>query len=145
MKVFISGIIQGSNKGKGIQGQGYRQTIINAVSDRHPEAEILDPVTLFPDSVEYDTQRAKQVLFELADLAASTDLLIAFLPEASMGTALEMMRAYDNGKAIVTISNMEKNWFINAVSDKILPSLDAFCDWVQHTNLAELVGTGKGA
>ena len=139
MKIYLSGIMQGSIKGQGVQGQGYRQVISEAVRILHPDAEIYDPFLLFPDSVEYDDQRSKQVLFELADEAASADIVIAYLPEASMGTTLEMIRAYDNGKTIISISPMEKNWFIRAVSAKIFSSLDDFCAWIQQTHLAELV------
>ena len=139
MKIFIGGIMQGSEKGAGILEQDYRQTIRNAVKFRHPEVEIVDPFLLFPDSVTYDDQRAKRVLFEMGAEAGSADILIVYLPAASMGTALEMVRAYDNGKVIICISPMEKNWLIRALSTKIFPSLDEFRGWVQQTNLTELI------
>ena len=139
MKIFISGIMQGSKIGHGIQGQGYRQVIVDAVKVRHPNAEIVDPFSLHPNSVDYDDQRSRQALFELADAAASADILIAYLPQASMGTALEMIRSYDNGKTIFSISPMEKNWFIYAVSAKIFLSLDDFCAWIHQIHLAELI------
>jgi len=139
MKIYISGVMQGSIKGQGIQGQGYRQIISDAIKVLHPNAEIYDPFSVFPDSVAYDDQRAKEVLFEMADAAAAADLVIAYLPEASMGTALEMIRAYDNGKTIISISTLEKNWFIRAVSAKIFPSLDDFCAWIAQTHLSELI------
>jgi hypothetical protein len=135
--------MQGSKKGKGIQGQGYRQVISDAIKFRHPDAEIYDPFLVFPDSVEYDDQRAKQVLFTIADEAASSDIVISYLPEASMGTAMEMIRAYDNGKTVISISTMEKNWFILAVSAKIFPSLDDFCTWIHQTHLGELIPESK--
>lgn len=139
MKIFIAGVMQGSIKGKGIQMQGYRQVISDALKIRHPDAEIFDPFSVFPDSVEYDDQRAKQVLFLLADQAASADVVIAYLPEASMGTGLEMIRAYDNGKTVISISSMEKNWFVRAISTKIFPSLEDFCTWIHQTHLGELI------
>lgn len=141
MKIFIAGIMQGSTKGHGIQEQNYRQLISKAVQIQHPEAEIVDPFSLFPDSVTYDDARAKQVLFELAAEAGTSDIVIAYLPKASMGTALEMIRAYDNGKTIISISPMEANWVIRAVSTKIFPSLDDFLDWVSQTHLEELLNT----
>jgi len=64
--------------------------------------------------------------------------VIAYLPEASMGTALEIIRAYDNGKTIISISPMEENWVIRAVSAKIFPTLDEFCNWIQQAQLQEL-------
>jgi hypothetical protein len=143
MKVFIAGIMQGSIKGHGIQEQDYRQQIREAVAVLHPEAEIIDPFSLFPDSVTFEDQRAKQVLFEMADEAGSADILIAYLPKASMGTALEMIRAYDNGKTIISISPMEVNWVIRAVSAKIFPTLDEFLHWVQQNELEKFVLNAK--
>ena len=143
MKIYISGIMQGSKKGQGIQEQDYRQVLRDAVKIHHPDAEIYDPFLRFPDSVEYDDRRAKEVLFELAAEAGTSDVVIAFLPKASMGTALEIIRAYDNGKTIICISPMEKNWFINAVSSKIFLTLDEFCTWLSQTHLAELVNASK--
>ena len=143
MKIYLSGVMQGSIKGKGIQEQGYRQVISDAVKVLHPDAEIYDPFSVFPNSVEFDEHRAKQTLFAMAEEAATSDIVIAYLPEASMGTALEMVRAYDCGKTIISISTLEKNWFIGAVSAKIFTSLDEFCDWIHQTDLAELIGKFK--
>lgn len=139
MKIFIAGIMQGSIQGMGIQTQDYRQIIGEAVKINHPAAEIVDPYSLFPNSVEYDDQRAKQTLFAMAAEAGSSDMLIAYLPEASMGTTLEMVRAYDNGKYIISITPMKKNWVVRSMSAQIFPTLDAFCDWVQKADLVSLV------
>lgn len=138
MKIYIAGVMQGSKKGRGIQKQRYRQVISDAVKICHPDAEIVDPFSLFPDSVSYDDQRAKETLFAMADEAESADFVIAYLPEASMGSALEMIRAYEKGKTIISISPMEKNWFIRAVSAKIFPTLEEFCAWINQTHLADL-------
>ena len=139
MKIYIAGIMQGSRKDQDIQGQDYRQLIREAVKIHHSDAEIVDPFSLFPDSVEYDERRAKQVLFEMAAEAGASDIVIAYLPKASMGTALEIIRAYDNGKTIISISPMEKNWLIRAVSAKIFPSLGEFCTWARQTHLVEFI------
>jgi hypothetical protein len=139
MKIYISGVMQGSIKGHGIQGQGYRQIITDAIRVQHPDAEIFDPFTAFPDSVSFDQKRATEVLFFMSDEAASSDIVIAYLPEASMGTALEMVRAYDNEKVVLTITSLQKNWFIWAISEKIFLSLDEFIEWVQATDLAKLI------
>ena len=139
MKIYISGVMQGSIKGDGIQEQGYRPIITEGIKVLHPEAEIFDPRAAFPDSPSFDDDRAKQALFFMADEAASSDVVIAYLPEASMGTALEMIRAYDNGKLVITITSLEKNWFIKGVSAKIFHSLDEFGSWIQQTDLYELI------
>ena len=144
MKIYIAGIMQGSKMGHGIQRQGYRQRIHEALKIHQPDAEIIDPFSLFPDSVTYDDQRARQVLFEMAAEAGSSDIVIAYLPKASMGTAMEMIRAYDNAKTIISISPMEKNWFIRAVSAKIFTSLDAFLEWARQTHLSVLIEAPTG-
>ena len=77
MKVFIAGIMQGSKQGAGIHGQDYRRVIGDAVRGRHPEAQIVDPFALHPDSVAYGDGRAKEVLFALAAEAGSADVVIA--------------------------------------------------------------------
>jgi hypothetical protein len=41
--------MQGSVKGQSIQEQDYRQLIRDAVKSQHPDAEIVDPFSLFPD------------------------------------------------------------------------------------------------
>jgi hypothetical protein len=144
MKVFIAGIMQGSKKGKGIHEQDYRRTIRDAILARYPEAEVVDPFSLFPDSVDYDDGRAKEVLFAMAAEAGSSDILIAYLPSASMGTALEMISAHEAGKLVISITPMEKNWFILAYSAETLPSLDAFYDWMARVDLEELIAISRG-
>ena len=143
MKIFIAGIMQGSKKGMGIHKQDYRRIISDALRARYPEAEIVDPFSLFPDSVDYDERRAKEVLFAMGAEAASSDLVIAYLPSASMGTALEMIRAHDNGGTVISISPMEKNWFVQAISAEMFPSLDEFLAWAATADLEGLIG-GNG-
>jgi hypothetical protein len=139
MKIFIAGIMQGSKTGKGMQDQNYREMISDVIKNKHPNLEIVDPFTLFPDSVEYGDQKAKQVLLSMASEAGSSDLLISYLPEASLGTALEMIRAYDNNRPILCISPLEKNWFIKAVSSKIFINLEEFLIWVRKRGLSEYI------
>jgi len=139
MRVFVAGIMQGSMQDRSLHRQDYRRRIREPIQVHHPEAEIVDPFSLFPDSAEFDDAQAKEVLFQLAAEAAASDLVIAFLPQASMGTALEMIRAYDNGKPIVTITPMENNWLIRAMSAEILPSLEAFDSWASQADLSNLI------
>lgn len=139
MNIFISGVMQGSIKGAGIQEQSYRQRITEIVQNHHPDVEIVDPFMLFPDSVSFDDEKAKETLFTLVDIAANADMIVAYLPEASMGTAMEMLRAYDKSKPIVTITPMDKNWFILTMSNKIFPSFGEFKNWVQITDLEKWV------
>ncbi len=144
MRVFIGGIIQGSVRGQSINDQGYRQTIGRMIRARHADAEIVDPLALFPDSVDYDDDRARQVFFDLVEEATRADVVIAYLPEASMGTALEMVRAYDAGTPVVSISPMAFNWFVRFLSRRVFPTLEAFDDWLRAGGLEAVVNSTDG-
>jgi hypothetical protein len=56
------------------------------------------------------------------------DLVVSFIPEASMGSAIEMWQAYCAGIPIVTISDLTNNWVVKLLSTKIYTSLDEFVD-----------------
>lgn len=144
MRVFIGGIMQGSMQEQSINDQDYRQTIGQMVGAQHPDAEIVDPLALFPDSVDYDDDCARRVFFALAGEAARADVVIAYLPEASMGTALEMVRAYDVGTPVVSISPMTHNWFIRFLSRRVFPTLEAFDDWLRTGGLEAIVDSKDG-
>ena len=141
MRIFIGGVMQGSHQGKGINDQSYRQTIVQMVKARHPAAEIIDPWALFPDSIDYGDDRARQVLYEMAEEAARADAVVAYLPEASMGTALEIVRACDAGTPVICISPLAENWFIRCFSQRVFSSLEAFGDWVNANGLATVVNS----
>jgi len=62
----------------------------------------------------------------MPDHAAASDLLIAFVPTASMGTALEMYVAHERGVPVVTISPLAENWVVRALSRRVYPDLPDF-------------------
>jgi len=92
-----------------MEGQQYREVIRKAIIANHPEVEIIDPFSLNPNSIDYDGLKASRVLFKMAEEASNSDVIIACLPEASMGTALEMVRGYDKHKTIISITPMVDN------------------------------------
>lgn len=141
MQVFIAGIMQGSRLDHYIGDQDYRQIIAEALLEHHPDVEIVDPNELHPNGVDYDDQMAKTTLLAMADLAAQADLVVAYAPQASMGTAIEMWQAFQAGVPLVTISPMAANWVVKHLSSAVLPDLDAFRVWVADggfDNLADL-------
>ncbi len=141
MRVFIGGIMQGSRRDDLIHGQDYRQAITESVLAHHPWAEIIDPNEIHPNGVDYDTETARATLFDMLECAAAADVTVAYLPQASMGTALEMWQAHQAGKPVVTISPMSANWVVRFVSDVILPDLPAFEAWVARGELKALLGS----
>jgi len=131
MRVFIGGVMQGSKQGKGIADQDYRRRITEVLLDRWPDVEVVDPYTLHPNSVEYDDAAAKETLFAMVDMAAHSDLVIAYVPTASMGTTMEMYAAYRHGVPVITISPMTENWVVRALSRRVFPDLTSFLAAVQ--------------
>ncbi len=137
MRVFIAGIMQGSRNDADIEGQDYRREIAQVIGRHIPDAEVLDPFKLHPDSVTYGPEQAKQTLLELATLAGQVDVLVAYVPSASMGTAIEMWYAYQGGARVYTISPMVDNWVVLSFSECIFPDMAAFVEFVASGELNE--------
>jgi hypothetical protein len=131
MKVFIAGIMQGSRLDKDVEDQGYRERIASAIRARVPDTDILDPWALHPDSPTYDFERGKQVYLSLNDAAARAEVLVAYVPQASMGTAIEMWQAFQAGARIYTISPLTENWVVKFLSDRVFATLDEFIQFVE--------------
>jgi len=138
MRVFIAGIMQGSRQDRFIEDQAYRQAIAAAVRSYDPAAEIVDPNELHPHAVDYEDEQARATLLELIDMASRADLVVAYAPRASMGTAIEMWEAFRARVPVVTISPMGANWVIRFLSDALLPDLPAFREWVAGGGLSSL-------
>lgn len=134
MRVFLAGVMQASLPGKGIVDQGYRNAIGDALLAKWPDLDVVDPLVLHPNSVEYDDETARETLFALITLATTCDLVIAYVPQASMGTALEMNAAYQAGIPVTAISPMRENWVIRAVSDRVFHDLQSFMAFLATLN-----------
>ncbi len=131
MRVFIGGVMQGS-RNSGIEDQDYRLEITKALVARWPDVQIIDPVVLHPNSVTYDDTMARETLFELAELASQSDVLIVYLPQASMGTALEMYMAYQQGVPVLAITPLTENWVVRAVARQVFPDIAAFVEHIRR-------------
>lgn len=145
MRIFIAGIMQGSRLDRYIDDQDYRRLIAEAIQKQQSNVEIVDPNDLHPNGVDYDDEMARQVLLEMADLAAQCDLVVAYAPRASMGTAIEMWQAFQAGVPIVTVSPMAANWVVRHLSDVLVPDLDAFRGWVAAGGLVQFLGNDTEA
>ncbi|HIP97717.1 MAG TPA: hypothetical protein EYH32_10935 [Anaerolineae bacterium] len=143
MQIFIAGIMQGSREGKGISEQSYRRTITEAILARYPAIEIVDPFTLHPSSVGYDPEEGRRTFFDMAARAARADLLVAYVPEASMGTAIEMWQAYQAAVPVLTISPLAENWVVKFLSARIFPTMAAFTAFVADGGLDEFMDENR--
>jgi hypothetical protein len=73
----------------------------------------------------YDDASARATLLAMLDLAHHSDLVIAYLPTASMGTALEIFTAERAGVPVVAVSPMVHNWVLRAFARRIYPDLES--------------------
>lgn len=144
MRVFISGVMQGSRQDHDVHAQDYRQVIAEAVRARRPEVEIIDPWAMNPGAVNYSPRQAKETLLQEITMASACDVMVAYVPQASMGSSLEMWAAYQNGAPIHTISAMARNWVIQSLSTQVHPSLEAFLAFVEGGGLDETLDGHRG-
>lgn len=124
MKVFIAGIMQGSRNDKKIFTQNYRTRIIEMIRQKYGQnIEFIDPDETDPDRLSYNTAQAKEMFIKYCHIAGTVDLLISYIPKASMGSAIEMWSAYSNNIPIITISPLEHNWVVKSLSNEIFSSI----------------------
>ena len=124
MKVFLAGIIQGSLVEAEIHRQDWRRPIQAALA-KVEGAEVYCHYTRHPNSITYEQPQICETLAEGNRLAGACDVLIAYVPSASMGTAIEMYEAHRGGAVVLTVSPMAANWVIRAYSDRIFPDVAA--------------------
>ena len=130
--IFIAGIIQGSRKGKVLHNQDYRKDLKRILNKYFPEARIIDPVAVHPESVYYTYETGKKVFHDSIKEALSSDLVIAYLPEASMGTAIEMWECHRKKVPVWTISPLRENWVVKFLSKKVFSSLNDFESYLKR-------------
>jgi hypothetical protein len=130
MRVFIAGVMQGSRTDDRVSDQSYRAAITRILTERIDGVRIIDPWALHPDSEGYNVERAHETFLEMSALAGQADVVVAYLPEASMGTAIEIWEAYRNGATILTISGMSDNWVVKLLSTQVFPTIAAFEQFV---------------
>ncbi|MBN2217291.1 MAG: hypothetical protein JW719_07930 [Pirellulales bacterium] len=126
MQIFLAGIIQGSLAEPVVHCQDYRRRLKELLAKHLPDACVYDPVAGHADSIQYDDATGRTVFTHHAQMCREVDVLLAFVPEASMGTAIEMWEAYRHGAAVIVISPLAVNWVIRFFSHAIFPDLDAF-------------------
>ena len=126
MRVFQAGIMQGSHRGAILHAQDYRGHLKQLVLRHLPQSEVYDPLADHSDSVNYDEETGRSVFYRHNRMCGEVDVVLAFVPEASMGTAIEMWEAYRNGRAVIAISPLEHNWSVKYCSHAVYPDVRSF-------------------
>ena len=139
LRVFICGIIQGSHSGLDVHGQDYRKRIKDLIKQHLPSAEVYCPVSVHPESPTYDDEKAFEVLEESVEAAKRSHLLIAYLPEASMGSAIEMWEAKRAGVRVVSVTPLRENWVVRYTSDLVVGSIDEFAHLLESSTVQTLL------
>lgn len=125
MKVFLAGIMQGSHLGAVMHHQGYRGRLRELLNRHWPDAEVYDPLADHQQSLDYDVDQGRAVFLHHNQMCSETDVLIAFVPEASMGTAIEMWEAWKHGRVVIAISPLSHNWAVRYCSHLLFPDVES--------------------
>ncbi len=130
-KIFLAGIIQGSSKDDSIHSQDYRREIISAVNGSFPNAVIFDPFEGHENSIEYDDELGKKTFLAAIDQIKNCDLMIAYLPHASLGTAIEIWECYKLGIPVWIITTMKANWVVRFCSEKVFENINTLGEYLR--------------
>ncbi len=139
MHIFIAGVMQGKRLDDQVDDQSYRQRITESLKKHLPEVHISDPWALNPGSVYFDETTARQTFMDMTALAGTADLLIAYLPTVSMGTAMEMWQAYQEGTYIVAVTPHKHQWAIRFTADEIVPDLDSLFAKIEDGSFSRIL------
>jgi hypothetical protein len=126
MRVFLAGIMQGSLSAAEVHDQDYRSRLRALLARHWPEMTPYDPWADHSDSLDYSPERAREVFLKHNRMCGECDLIIAYVPQASMGTAIEMWEAYRASVPVVTISPLTLNWAIKFTSRAVYTDWEAF-------------------
>ena len=126
MQIFLAGIMQGSHLGAILHHQGYRERLKSLLAAHLPGANVYDPLADHSNSLEYEEDQGRRVFLHHNQLCGQVDVLLAVVPEASMGTAIEMWEAYQHGRVVVTISPLKHNWAVKFLSHLLYEDVEAF-------------------
>ncbi len=136
MRFFLAGIMQGSHLGFVLHNQDYRARIKSLLVEHIPGADVYDPLTDHSNSLDYDERQGREVFWHHNRLCREVDVVLAFVPEASMGTAIEMWEAYEHGRLVVTVSPLKHNWAVKFLSHILYGDLAEFEQAVRDGTLA---------
>lgn len=119
MRVFLAGIMQGSFQDLTLHSQEYRTYFRDLLEANIPGVDVFDPFEGNSNSIHYTDEVGKKVFLTHNYLCREMDVILAFIPEASMGTAIEMWEGNQNGAVVVTVSPLSRNWAVKFLSDRI--------------------------
>jgi hypothetical protein len=139
MRIFLAGIMQGSHAALELHDQDYRVRLKDLLRLHLPEADVYDPLADHADSLDYDERRGREVFFRHNRLCREVDLVIAYVPQASMGTAIEMWEAHQAGRTVIAISPLAHNWAVRFLSHAVYPDVESFAAALEEGSVRRLL------
>ena len=140
MRFFLAGIMQGSHPGTDLHEQDYRGRLRKLIETYFPQAKVYDPLADHSNSIEYDDRTGREVFYHHNRMCRQVDVVVAFVPAASMGTAIEMWEAHEHGRAaVIAISPLEHNWAIRFCSHQTYADLGEFEQAASSGELAQRI------
>ena len=139
MRIFLAGIMQGSHLGADMHEQDYRSHLKRLLIEQLPQAELYDPLSDHQDSLDYHDELAQTVFMKHNRMCREVDVVVAFVPQASMGTAIEMWEAHRHGKVVIAISPLIHNWAVKFCSHAIFQNLAEFEQALKAGEVAALI------
>ena len=139
---FLSGVMGGSGSGSStvlgirMESQDYRHLVSAAIQRADPTAIVIDPLAmgalraaeLTTAEPWTDDNDVRRMFGDVVAAAAAADIVISYLPTASMGSAVELHEARNAGKLIICIvpsAAMRSNWVVRSYADRTVESIEA--------------------
>ncbi|MFP4053948.1 MAG: hypothetical protein ACLFV7_08810 [Phycisphaerae bacterium] len=144
MNVFLAGIIQGSKVAAEIHAQDWREPIKAALEQHVPHAEVYCHYTCHPNSITYELPQIRETLEDGIARAARSDLVIAYCPSASMGTAIEIYEACRNRAVVLAVTPLIANWVLRVYTDRIFSDVEALASFLQSEEFDQLYRDKRG-
>jgi hypothetical protein len=141
LRIFLAGIMQGSRRERDIVSQDYRAQLTQLLRRHLDDVEIVDPFALHPGSVDYSHDEGQRAFLSMAEEAGRCDVVIAYLPEASMGSAIEIWQAYSRRRAVFIISPLDQNWVVRFLSTRLFAGIDEFAEFVASGEFRRAIET----
>ena len=132
LRVFIAGVMQANRRDTLMESQDYRVMLSDALRRHIPDVQLIDPWAENPNSLEYNDDQARHTFLTMTNKASEADLLIAYLPLPSMGTAMEMWQAYQHNTYIIAITPFVNHWAIRFTANDVLPDLESLLGWLEN-------------
>ena len=132
LRVFIAGVMQANRHDTEIESQAYRLQLHAALRRHIPDVHLIDPWADNPGSLAFDEEQARHTFLTMTAKASEADLLIAYLPLPSMGTAMEMWQAYQAKTYIIAITPFVHHWAIRFTANEILPDMDSLMGLLEN-------------